>query len=423
MNDFFKTTVASSERREGAPWRSLTAVLAMAAMALAAPVASASAAGSSAQAASGGSGAARGWKPMYVTIPHAPLDIDMLSRQANAGTTIPFWTTTVTSPLDGNTYRTSMVGSSPYAPTKRNTSIVYVPIVARIHFANGVVLDANKSGNCDPQRVSTRFFNSPLFQPTTFISNGVDTSVGATGGTQFVSAFQRANFWNSVGGTNYGITLTTTAAPIVVDVTAPATGQTLSLTATCRTGNKTVNLGMMDINDYDAIVNNLVATYATPTQLPIILTYNFVMFIGNSNNCCVLGYHNAVPLGTATQTYAVGSVIDPGIFTGVEDMSVWTHEIGEWLDDPFVQASVKGGHADDVTPAWGHTGQVSGCQNNLEVGDPLSGISFPVAGVAGYHYHYQDLAFQDWFYRTPSQATGGRYSMHGTFRTVQGACS
>ena len=33
--------------------------------------------------------------------------------------------------------------------------------------------------------------------------------------------------------------------------------------------------------------------------------------------------------------------------------------------------------ATNPTPKWGHIGQVSGCQSNLEVGDPLSGTNAP----------------------------------------------
>ena len=56
---------------------------------------------------------------------------------------------------------------------------------------------------------------------------------------------------------------------------------------------------------------------------------------------------------------------------------------------------------------------------NLETGDPLtpeqagSFVNYPVTGVSGFVYHYQDLAFHDWFYRTPSGSTGGKGSSVG----------
>jgi len=46
------------------------------------------------------------------------------------------------------------------------------------------------------------------------------------------------------------------------------------------------------------------------------------------------------------------------------------------------------------TPAWGNIGQVSGCQDNFEVGDPLSGTLMPTSDLNGYSYHLQELASQ-----------------------------
>jgi hypothetical protein len=48
---------------------------------------------------------------------------------------------------------------------------------------------------------------------------------------------------------------------------------------------------------------------------------------------------------------------------------------------------------------------VSGCQGNLEVGDPLSGHIYPIV-LNGFKYHVQDLAFFSWFYRHDATMTG-----------------
>ncbi len=127
--------------------------------------------------------------------------------------------------------------------------------------------------------------------------------------------------------------------------------------------------------------------YATPNQLPIVAAYNLVETQGGG--CCIIGYHSAYARTGGTQTYAVGADTDPGEFSasGIRDIHAWSHEIGEWMDDPFV---------DNATAAWGHTGQVSGCQNNLEVGDPLTGIPYTVT-LNGFTYHPQELGFNSWF--------------------------
>ena len=136
------------------------------------------------------------------------------------------------------------------------------------------------------------------------------------------------------------------------------------------------------------------------------------------------------------QPHAVGCLLrhrNAAFGGSFKDTTVWSHELGELIDDPFVQSipGVPGGITGErrsrlracvimVRSALG--------QNNLEVGDPLSPGEIgnypdnPIAGVGGFTYHFQDLAFHDWFYRTASGSTGGKYSFTGNFSTVQGPC-
>ena len=72
-------------------------------------------------------------------------------------------------------------------------------------------------------------------------------------------------------------------------------------------------------------------------------------------------------------------------------------------------------------PLGGHLGQVPGCQGNLEVGDPLSGTTFPVT-ISGTTYHLQELAFFGWFY-DDNIGINGWYSTRGTFLSGAGLCS
>jgi hypothetical protein len=360
-------------------------------------------------------------KPRFVLLSHETINDSDLDRQAAVHRTIPFFRAHITSPLRAGFFSYTMVGNSPFAASPSRAPVTYVPIVARIHFNDGTVLDPTQPSNCDAVSPSVRFMNSPLFQPAVFTSNGVNVSAGVRGGTQLTSAFQRANFWSNVQGTQYGVDLRPLSAPIVVDVIAPVqASQVFSVTAQCTTGPITIPLGTMDINTYDGIIQNLISKYARSDQFPIVLTYNLVQTEGGG--CCIIGYHNAVPVAGGTQTYAVGAYTDPGIFgAGIQDIYAWSHEMSEWLDDPFVQAAVSGGNNNNITPAWGHTGQVSGCQNNLEVGDPLTGVAvFQIQGAGGFLYSFQDETFHDWFYRTPSSGTGGLFSWQGVFTTDAG---
>ena len=66
--------------------------------------------------------------------------------------------------------------------------------------------------------------------------------------------------------------------------------------------------------------------------------------------------------------------------------------------------------------------QVSGCQANLEVGDPLSGTTFNDT-LNGFTYHPQELAFFSWFYhQSPSLGVNGWFSDQDTFRTFAAPC-
>ncbi|MDQ2858226.1 MAG: hypothetical protein M3R53_06195 [Candidatus Eremiobacteraeota bacterium] len=338
-------------------------------------------------------------KPFFTTLPARGVDTASLQFQAAAGATIPFFTNTVTSPLDHTTYQFSIVGADP-TKAKVTTHVQYVPIALRVHFSDGTVLDPSKPGCNDTVSVSQRFFQSPLFQNQSQTSNGV-----LVGNTQVIDAFQRAEFWKYVKGTNYHTLLVTSLQPRLLDVTAPS-GSVTSPGACAGTAH---NLGQIDINAYDSILQGIANKYATTAQIPVIMSYNVVQ---TSGGCCIIGYHSAYGRSTGTQVYATGAYTDFGIFSGISDIHAWSHELGELFNDPFVN---------NATPAWGHVGQVSGCQNNFETGDPLTGTPYLLVHN-GFTYHPQEQAFFDWFYRTPASGTGGEYSFEGKFETAQGAC-
>jgi hypothetical protein len=344
----------------------------------------------------------------------AKLDAAAPGTAAAATTTVPYWKSTFISPLDKQKYTYDMIGTNPYATTPKTWTVTVQPIIVKIKVGS-TTFDPTAPSLCgDTASVETRFLQSPLFNPAAFVSNGV--SVGTL---QLPGAFMRANFWNVAQNTNYGVALHLKAA-IVVTETVPGTVQSFP----CGNG-KNGKFGSIDLNTWSNDVQTLASKYTTPNQVSLILTYN-VAEAAPGGGGYYLGWHDAFATSAGVQTYGTGSYFDPGLFSGIQDVSTWSHELDEWLDDPFVQENVAGGGNDNLTPAWGNVGQVVGsCQNNLEVGDPLSGTLFPMptpAGVTGFTYHQQDLAFHDWFYRTPtdksgtaSNGAGGKYSFLGTF--------
>jgi hypothetical protein len=248
------------------------------------------------------------------------------------------------------------------------------------------------------------------------------------GNTQYTDAFQRANFWSVVQKKSNYHTLVGVATLPPVSVTVPSandgsqSGAVFHLNGQCgtNTGNTNTpgNLGVMDINFWDAKAQALIKSLGlNQSVFPLFLFYNAVMSDGNPatnlSNCCILGYHNAV--GSPVQTYGVGEFEgrNQTLFTDVADITALSHEIAEWMDDPLTN---------NLTPLWGHIGQVPDCQNNLEVGDPLSRTLFPVVHMPnGFNYHPQEMAFFSWFFRqNPSLGAGGKFSNNGQFTTDAG---
>jgi hypothetical protein len=77
------------------------------------------------------------------------------------------------------------------------------------------------------------------------------------------------------------------------------------------------------------------------------------------------------------------------------------------MNDPF---------GTNAVPGWLPAGQESGCQFNLEPGDPLTGTDpYRITGDSGFTYHLQELASFSWFFGGPSTAIHGWYSNNGTF--------
>ncbi len=342
------------------------------------------------------------YQEMYVALPSTNVNERSLGIQAATGQTVPAWSGSIVSAVNGVKYNYRMVGTSPFATTKSSTTVGYVLVELRFHFSNGVVLDPTLASCGDSKSVATRVLNSPIIaKNVTWNSNGQNV-----GTTQFEDAFQRANFWKDTKGTGYHVLVNKTSS-ILFDITVPASeGFTEDPGTGCPPLGK-VNFTWFD-NGYKQALKQFVNK---PNQLALGLNYNTVLYNGNPNSCCTLGYHSALGISSGTQTYSESAYVDPGLFSG-SNTATLSHELGEWMDDPFVN---------NATPAWGHTGQVSGCQANLEVGDPLSGTLFNVSDN-GFTYQVQDLAYFSWFYRqSPSLGTGGYYSLGGTFTHGAGA--
>jgi hypothetical protein len=338
-----------------------------------------------------------------------PEAMPLVNKQATAGQTIALWNYRQVA-YDGHTYLGTMVGRSPFANGHRVTTIptFIIPVIFTFQ-DTGTVFDPTKPDPCAPKgdSVDTVVLQSPLFRPVDFILNGVDV-----GTAQYVDAFQRGNFWSKVGGTPYHTAFSSSPTILPVSVTVAASAG-ITQFGTCGP------VGLLDQIQWDAYVQatlipGLASKGVSPANFPQMVFDSVALYLnGDPNQCCALGYHNSFMNGGVFQTYSVNMYDTSGAFGG--DTSVMSHEIAEWLDDP---------NTGNPVPAWGAEGQVTAgnCQNNLEVGDPLSpGFATPtnpfsVLATNGVTYSLQELAFYSWFLGTsPSLGAGGGFSDNGTF--------
>ena len=217
----------------------------------------------------------------------------------------------------------------------------------------------------------------------------------------------------------------TVGTPLTINLNAGtsgnATAEVVTLMGTqCGSNSGSVNsktkLAIVDINDVDTQLQTYISTHGiNPGQFPFFVVYNSVLSSGAANGsgtCCILGYHNAL---SNNQTYGIADFEGRfnTAFKNTGDISTATHELAEWANDPFVN---------NATPAWGGLGQVSSCQANLEVGDPLSGTLAPAITLNGFTYHPQELAFFSWFYGGTSLGSGKKFSTNGKFGGAAKLC-
>ena len=339
-----------------------------------------------------------GGKPMFAVIhrdPNAP-------APAQPDVQVPIWTGTFS--FGGQNFTYHMVGTDPKAGSATsNIPLVIIPL--KFKFSDGTALSATQTVCGDVKNTKFRVKNSPMLKKVAFTPGG--TNVGTT---QYFDAFQRANFWSDVSTTspNYHVMLSPVQMKPLQTINVGANGSTQA--------GPCARIGKVDINFFDNIAMNLLTQLAIPANtLPLFLDYN--TFWTSGGGCCILGYHSTNNAGT--QAYAVAAYSDPGIFSvPIQDIHALSHEIGEWGDDPLIPSM-------NIVPAWGHVGQVGGCQNNLETGDPVTGKAFTVAmgGTFPFTYHPEDLVFLPWFARiTPSTSVNGWFTFLNGFAAPQPVC-
>jgi hypothetical protein len=344
----------------------------------------------------------------YLTIPWTEGTAADALAQSQAGGTVPMVSYSITASKDGNTYAGVFAGGDFETGVSTKIPVVVVPL--KLIIGNSV-FDPSKVNSCDGNASAlSRFKKSPLVVHSPLTFNGV-----GVGTTQYSDGFMRAEFWSIINNKFHNYLSPIKYAKEITVTADSSVGTTYS--SGCS------ELGIVSNGAFASFLGGEVTTLqqdgiVSPTEFVIFLVKNLVQSGAEPptvSNCCILGFHTAQ--GSPAQTWGIMDYDTSGDFgSGTHDVSVASHEIDEWMNDPL---------GNNPTPAWGNIGQVSGCQDNFEVGDPLSGTLMPTIDLNGYSYHLQELAFFSWYYNADgvaSYGTGGEFSGNGTFKGPSKAC-
>jgi hypothetical protein len=352
-------------------------------------------------------------------------------RTAN---TIKYWSSQFTDPTNGVTYPYTMVGTPPSSNSSTTVKTVIIPLA--FHFSTagrpnpGLVCDPSGApGTCQAVDVTMdptndvnnvtpghpndvqNVLESPIFTASNY-------SISGDNGVQYGDAIQRSEF--NVVGSNYHVNLQNTQVFPKVTIDVPG-NQGVAVV-----NRRGVLVGRVDDHWFSNQLQNLINTlHIDPTTVPVFLNANVYLYDGNDqvNGCCVLGYHGARSAARGNgaqgvQTFIFAAYIALGSFGGfptvpIADVHGLSHEVSEWMNDPFVNNFVQ--------PWAVGTATQYGCQPYLETGDPVVGIGFSQPMPNGITYHPEDEVFLPWFSReNPSSSQGGRYTYMDTFTVANG---
>lgn len=326
-----------------------------------------------------------------------------LNADANAATrqqrvnSVPTFSRSFT--YNGVTYPYMMVGKDPQKgdTTKVDTALVAIQFFFDEYFdqnGNNVVLDA---GTVVPLVV-----NGPNFEKAAY----------PNGNLQFSDAVQRAEFFG-VMKNDWHTMITKPRILQSVQIEVP-----VGSSFVFQTGPSGPYFALIDDGFFVSQLNTILQFEPFHLdELAIVLTKNALFYqAGSVSNCCVAGFHTAFNVATRgnrhdVQTFVTASWMDAGIFgdPGRADVNFLSHEITEWMNDPFVN---------NVVPSWQEAGSSPPvCQSILETGDPLEDLATDALPVMlnGFTYHPQTEALLQWFERqVPSTAFQGAYSFPDT---------
>ena len=369
--------------------------------------------------------------------------------------TVTHWFGSTLDPNNGITYGYNMVGADPNNCSGAGCDVTVTVDIIPLN----VVVEGESFNGSD---VVDATLASPVFALNDYGSTPFATAPGGTQGPggvlsqgdagnqlQVLDATMRAQF-NKTGSSSYHLRLNPVVHDAITIVVPNGQGTVLQSV-------RGVHFGNVDPQWWSTRIQNLDASldYVDPTHLPLYLTKDVTNYFDRHNpfSCCIVGFHgeagsqhtfNGPPNGNGNQpvqTFAWASYVLPGFFAplngsdwALHDISIVTHEIAEWADDPFTNY---------VEPWSAVTAPSYGCSNLLEIGDPVVNIGFAMgtniyfqgpnpdgSQTADGYYHPQDVTSLPWFMRlapnynsepTQSPSTNiGRYTFMGDLNQFPG---
>jgi hypothetical protein len=283
----------------------------------------------------------------------------------------------------------TMVGTDPAAGSATTTVRTRI-LPLRLNFSGGVTLDGTDT--------VPAIRRSPIFKQADYRS----------GRTQYGDAMQRASFWDKVSTVSpgYHVLLSQPKVLDTASIDVPPSGGSATETPNGPSGAVTT-----------AFLTTLLpqlSAYYDPSALLIIV-------VKDVRGEDFLGFHFSFtpPNQTVPMTFIFTGYFTPDVLVapGRADTYVLSHEVQEWINDPYIT---------NFVPDWIAPGNGTACFNNLlEVGDAvefLATASFPVRSN-GRTYHVTDVAGISWFaHDVPSRELGGAYSYAGNLTTYSTLC-
>ena len=318
-------------------------------------------------------------RPMFAVIPHLIPNVKNKAPIVLPGT----WNYSYT--YQSRKYTEAFIGTDPATASSETVPIYLIPLKLTYKASGKKTVE-------DATKIIPNIEASPIF------NTGYDFKFGGVdiGSTQYEDAFSKANVW-SIGGSSSGYHVLL-GTPTVTKTVALKLNSSNSHGVISEFG---VSVLTVQINYIDSEINKLIPQLNIPSNaLPIFVTSQ--TYLESGTGCCIGGYHSVTNAG---QPYSQFTFIS---YTGKTlpfsaDVSALSHELAEWIDDPY-------------------TSNTSPC-GIYEVGDPIErnanygDFTYTLNGV---DYHLQDEALIPYF-GGPNGVTLGNMSTlaSGNLRVCQ----